>query len=305
MKKRALALALAGAMTASLTACGTYQNSGTETTKAAETTTGAAGETTAAGETASEGKVSQDFTMAYNGIVTLNPIMSQSSNDVNVFYLTQIQLVRYYGDEVQCDAAETYDVNDDCTVYTFHLRDGLKWSDGVDLTAKDFEYAAYCLLAPEMGSPAASSWYAIKNAKQFNNGEVTDWSEVGVKALDDKTLEITMDHPLNTFDKTIAVKGLYPLRQDFVEKVGSDKLGSSVDTMLYSGPYAITDWVLDSSMELKKNDLYWDAKDSFPTENLHFVEVDDANTKVAMFENGEIDAIEQVSSQYLRKNNRL
>ena len=298
MKKRALALALAGAMTASLTACGTYQNSGTETTKAAETTTGAAGETTAAGETASEGEVSQDFTMAYNGIVTLNPIMSQSSNDVNVFYLTQIQLVRYYGDEVQCDAAETYDVNDDCTVYTFHLRDGLKWSDGVDLTAKDFEYAAYCLLAPEMGSPAASSWYAIKNAKQFNNGEVTDWSEVGVKALDDKTLEITMDHPLNTFDKTIAVKGLYPLRQDFVEKVGSDKLGSSVDTMLYSGPYTITDWVLDSSMELKKNDLYWDAKDSFPTENLHFVEVDDANTKVAMFENGEIDAIEQVSSQY-------
>ena len=157
MKKRALALALAGAMTASLTACGTYQNSGTETTKAAETTTGAAGETTAAGETASEGEVSQDFTMAYNGIVTLNPIMSQSSNDVNVFYLTQIQLVRYYGDEVQCDAAETYDVNDDCTVYTFHLRDGLKWSDGVDLTAKDFEYAAYCLLAPEMGSPAANS----------------------------------------------------------------------------------------------------------------------------------------------------
>lgn len=93
--------------------------------------------------------------MAYNGIVTLNPIMSQSSNDVNVFYLTQIQLVRYYGDEVQCDAAETYDVNDDCTVYTFHLRDGLKWSDGVDLTAKDFEYAAYCLLAPEMGRPGS------------------------------------------------------------------------------------------------------------------------------------------------------
>ena len=78
MKKRALALALAGVMTASLTACGTYQNSGTETTKAAETTTGAAGETTAAGETASEGEVSQDFTMAYNGIVTLNLIFPLS-----------------------------------------------------------------------------------------------------------------------------------------------------------------------------------------------------------------------------------
>lgn len=141
-----------------------------------------------------------------------------------------------------------------------------------------------------MGSPAANSWYAIKNAKQFNNGEVTDWSEVGVKALDDKTLEITMDHPLNTFDKTIAVKGLYPLRQDFVEKVGSDKLGSSVDTMLYSGPYAITDWVLDSSMELKKNDLYWVPRTLSQRRICISVEVDDANTKVAMFENGEIDA---------------
>jgi oligopeptide transport system substrate-binding protein len=149
-----------------------------------------------------------------------------------------------------------------------------------------------------MGSPAADSWFAIKNASAYNDKEVTDWEEVGVKALDDKTLEITLEYSLNSFDKTIAVKGLYPLRQDFVEEVGSDKIGSSVDTMLYSGPYVITDWVLDSTMELKKNELYWDSENSFPTENLHFVEVEDDNTKVAMFESGEVDAIEQVSSQY-------
>lgn len=113
MKKRLLAMLLAGAMTVSLAACGTYQNSDQSTT----TTEAEASEET------SEGTVSQDFTMAYNGIVTLNPIMSQSSNDVNVFYLTQIQLVRYYGDEVQCDAAESYETNEDDTVYTFHLRD--------------------------------------------------------------------------------------------------------------------------------------------------------------------------------------
>ena len=73
--------------------------------------------------------------MAYNGIVTLNPIMSQSSNDVNVFYLTQIQLVRYYGDEVQCDAAETYDVNDD-------------WISSM-------QHTAYWLLRWEVRQPAA------------------------------------------------------------------------------------------------------------------------------------------------------
>lgn len=294
MKKKLLATLLSSALLlGALAGCGTYQNSGSSPAPSGSSTPSAS-----AGQSGGAAAASTDFTMAYNGIVTLNPIMSQSSNDVNVFYLTQIQLVRYYGDKVQADAAESYDISDDYTVYTFHLRDGLTWSDGEPITAADFEYAAYCLLNPDMGSPAAYSWYAIKNASAYNSGEVTDWADVGVKALDEKTLEITLERPLNTFDKTIAVKGLYPLRRDFVEEVGSDKLGSSVDTMLFSGPYIITDWVLDSTMELKKNDLYWDSANSFPTENLHFIEVEDANTKVAMFENGEVDAIEQLSSQY-------
>ena len=282
--KKCIALLLACVLlVGTLSGCNTYQND--SSSGAGSTSNTADG-------------VSADFTMAYNGVVTLNPIMSQSSNDFNLFYLTQIQLVRFYGDELQCDAAETYDISDDYTVYTFHLRDGLKWSDGEPLTAHDFEYGAYCLLNPDMGSPAAYSWFAIKNASAYNSGEITDWAQVGVKALDDLTLEITLERPLNSFDRTIAVRGLYPLRQDFVEQVGSEQLGSSPDTMLFSGPYIITDWVLESSMELKKNDLYWDSANSFPTQNLHFIEVEDDNTKVAMFENGEVDAIEQISSQY-------
>ncbi|MDR2156691.1 MAG: peptide ABC transporter substrate-binding protein [Clostridiales Family XIII bacterium] len=238
-----------------------------------------------------------EFTMAYNGVVTLNPILSHSSNDHNVLYLTQLELVRYYGDEVQCDAAESYELSDDGTVYTFRLRDGLVWSDETPLTAADFEYAFYCLLNPEMGSPSADSWSAVKNASAYNSGEITDWEEVGVKALDDRTLEITMEYPLATFDKTIACKGLYPLREDFVGQTG-DKLGSSVDTMMFSGPYVITDWTLGTSLELEKNELYWDSENAFPTKRLNFIEVEDENTKVAMFENGEVDAIETITSEY-------
>ena len=243
--KKCIALLLTGVMLLGLlSGCNTYQN---------DDSASSAGSTSNTAD-----GVSADFTMAYNGVVTLNPIMSQSSNDFNLFYLTQIQLVRFYGDELQYDAAERYEVSDDYTVYTFHLRDGLKWSDGQALTAHDFEYGAYCLLNPDMGSPAADSWGALTNAAAYNSREITDWAEVGVKALDDLTLEITLERPLNSFDRTIAVRGLYPLRQDFVEQVGSQQLGSSPETMLFSGPYIITDWVLESSMELKKNDLYWD-----------------------------------------------
>ena len=79
------------------------------------------------------------------------------------------------------------------------------------------QHTAYWLLRWEARQPAAGMPSRTQNSSTMER--VTDWSEVGVKALDDQTLEITMDHPLNTFDKTIAVKGLYPLRQDFVEKV--------------------------------------------------------------------------------------
>ncbi len=114
--KKCIALLLACVLlVGTLSGCNTYQND--SSSGAGSTSNTADG-------------VSADFTMAYNGVVTLNPIMSQSSNDFNLFYLTQIQLVRFYGDELQCDAAETYDISDDYTVYTFHLRDGLKWSDG-------------------------------------------------------------------------------------------------------------------------------------------------------------------------------
>ena len=242
----------------------------------------------------------ENFTMAYNGVVTMNPLMTQASNDHNVFYLTQLQLVRYYGTDMEFDAAESFDMSDDATVYTFHLRDGLKWSDGEPVTAYDFETTMKWTFDPEFGCPSAQKWYMIKNSEAYSTGsdESLSWEDVGVKALDDKTIQFTMERPLSTFAETVATKSLYPLRSDFVDSIGADKLGSSVDTMLYSGPYVISNWVLESSMDLVKNENYWNAENSFPVQNIHLVEVEDPNTEVAMFENGEVDAIEQISSQY-------
>ena len=245
-------------------------------------------------------EANEDFTLGYNGVVTLNPLMTQASNDHNVFYLTQLQLVRYYNSELFFDGAEKCDMNEDATVFTFTLRDGLKWSDGTDLTANDYAYYLSMLLDPEFGSPSAQKWYIIKNSSAYSTGsdESIAWEDVGVKVLDDRTLELTLEYPMSSFLDIVATKHIYPINQAFAESVGLDKLGSSVDTMLYSGAYVMTDWVLESSIDMVKNDLYWNAADSFPVKNLHLVEVEDPNTEIAMFENGELDAVEQISSQY-------
>ncbi|MBO4992353.1 MAG: peptide ABC transporter substrate-binding protein [Firmicutes bacterium] len=273
--KKALALLLALVMMIGLLAgCGTTTGGGEEPTATSDT-----------------------FTMAYNGVVTLNSVMTQASNDHNVLYLLQTQLVRYYDGQVECDAAESYEMSDDALTWTFHLRDGLVWSNGEALTADDFVYGTRCLLDPELGSPQASSWFMIKNAEKFANGEV-GWEEVGVKALDEKTVEFTLENPLNSFDQTVACKHIYPLNQAFVETVGVNNLGSSVDTILYSGGYTMTEWVLESSITLEKNPAYWNAENQFPVQTIKLLEVEDPNTEVAMFENGEVDAIEEMAAQY-------
>jgi len=228
----------------------------------------------------------------------MNPIVSQSRPDHHVFYLTQAQLIRLYDGKIQCDAAESYEKNDDSTIYTFHLRRDLKWSSDTPLDAADFEYGVYCMLAPEFASPRSSQWYAIKNAEAFSIGEITDWSEVGVEALDNSTIQFTLERPMNDFDLTIANKHIYPINEAFVKSIGVDKLGSSVDTLLYAGPYVLTEWVLNSSMKFAKNDNYWGAAASFPTKNIQLLSIQDANTMVAMFENGELDAIIEIPDQY-------
>lgn len=239
---------------------------------------------------------SDDFTIAYLGCTSINPILSQSNLDHSILYLLELQLIRLYEGEIICDGAESYSVNEDYTQYTFTIRDGLTWSNGEALTAHDFEYGFYCLLAPEMGSPRAGSWFGIKNAEPFAAGSAC-WEDVGVKATDERTLVIDLEMPISDFDRTVALKHVYAVNKAFVALVGTDQLGASPNKLLYSGPYVLSSRE-SSDLVLEKNPMYWNSADSFPTERLHFVKVDDANTQVAMFESHELDVIQYVSSQY-------
>ena len=297
--KKILAAMLSGAVVlAALGGCGTYTDDGTSSSgssSSAETSSAESGTGESTDTSADTSADPMTFTFIGGQPVTLNPILSQSTDDGNSFYLLQSSLFRYTADGVQNEICETYDVSDDGLTYTFHLRDA-NWSDGEPITAEHFAYALYCYTSPDMGCPQASGYYDIAGAEAFNTGSGS-WEDVGVKAIDDKTLEITLTEPNDDYILELATSAPTPLRQDFVEAQG-ESLGSSVDALQYSGPYVLTEWVLDSSLTFTKNPEYWNADESFPVETITLLDVDDANTAYSMFESGEVDALASVSTQY-------
>ncbi|MDD3796949.1 MAG: peptide ABC transporter substrate-binding protein, partial [Lachnospiraceae bacterium] len=154
--------------------------------------------------------------------------------------------------------AESWDINDDMTVYTFHLRDGLKWSDGSALTANDYVYSALRVLTPETTSQYVNmiSDYVV-NGQEYYDG-TCEKEDVGIKALDDTTLEFTLKAPCSYFVDLVSMWVYDPVQEATVEANG-DKWTSSADTYICNGPFKITEMNMGESIILEKNENYWDA----------------------------------------------
>lgn len=192
--------------------------------------------------------------------------------------------------------AKDWEISPDGLKYTFHLRDA-KWSDGTPITAYDFEYAWKRALAPETASQYAYMLYYLKNGEAYNSGKAKA-EDVGVKALDDKTLEVTLEKPAPQFLGLTSFITYLPAQKAAVEKYG-DKYGSSPDTMVYSGPFMVKEWNHEQNMVLVKNPNYWD-KDNVKLEKINMDMVKDDNTVIQNYEAGQYDAI-GVPGQYIDK----
>ncbi|MGC5325306.1 peptide ABC transporter substrate-binding protein [Brevibacillus sp. SYSU BS000544] len=186
--------------------------------------------------------------------------------------------------KVHESVAEKIDVSDDMLTYTFHLRD-TKWSNGEALTAKDFEFAWKRVLNPKTASNYAYQLYYIKNAEQANKGKAA-LDTVGIKALDDKTLQVTLENPTPFFLELTAFYTYYPVNQKLV--TANPKWATDAKTHVGNGPFKFETWEHKSKMVLVKNENYWD-KDAVKMEKINFSMVDDENTELSMFDNGEID----------------
>ena len=181
--------------------------------------------------------------------------------------------------------AEKWDVSEDGKTYTFHIREDAKWSNGDDVTAKDFEFAWKRLLNPATGSAAAFLGYFIEGGEEFNSGEGSA-DNVKVKAVDDKTFEVTLTSPQAYFLSVIANPAFFPIN----EKVATEnpEWFSEAESFVGNGPFNLASWEHDTKFVMEKNDQYWDAE-NVNLDRVEWAIVDDTNTEYQMYQAGDLD----------------
>ncbi len=237
----------------------------------------------------------QTFTFASaNDLTTLDVSLMNDEMSGLVMYAVNDALIRHESGQVVPGIAETYDVSADGLVYIFHLRDA-QWADGVAVTAGDFVYSYLRTLDPATGSSQVESFDSIKGAIAYYSGENTDTDAVGIKALDDKTLEITLETPDPFFIESMA-RGInfYPIRKDYVEQYGAD-YASTPDKFIGCGPFVLAEWVQTASLTFDKNPAYWDAANITLDQVVELI-VADSNTASGMFDLGEVDALYSINA---------
>lgn len=188
--------------------------------------------------------------------------------------------------------AESWDISEDGLTYTFHIREGNVWNDGTPVTAKDYEFGIKRCIDPRTACPFANNTYYIKGAEKVNKtklaeDEEPDYSEVGVVAKDDKTLEITLEHPVPFFIDIVTTRIFFPQRQDLVEQY-QDTYSTSPETAPQCGPFILKDWVINSEQNYVKNDNYWD-KDNVKLSKYKVSIIKDPNTIFNALKAGQID----------------
>lgn len=184
--------------------------------------------------------------------------------------------------------AESYDIDESGRRYLFTLRENLQWSNGTSLTAYDFEYSWKRILDPSFLTEYAYMLFVIENAKEAKEGSCS-LDEVGIKALDERHLEVTLIHPTSYFPEMTAFYTLYPVPKNIDEK--SPHWAQNIsEKFLSCGPYQIISWKHNSDLRLVKNPRYWDSQ-NVKIDNIHISIIHDETTILSLFENGEIDFI--------------
>lgn len=226
---------------------------------------------------------------AKSEVTTLDVSKASDSTSLTMLYHTQEGLFRLGKNEKLINALATKTkVSKDGTRYVFNLRRSNKWNDGKPVTAHDFVYSWQRTVNPKTASEYAYLMAGVKNYKQIQSGKMKP-SKLGVKALNNYRLEVTLSKPVAYFKLLLAFPTFFPQEQSVVEKEGSN-YGHSGSATAYDGPFKMTKWTGTSqSWKLVKNSKFWDHKD-ITLKSLNFQVVSNASTGLNLFQKKSLDA---------------
>lgn len=178
-------------------------------------------------------------------------------------------------------------VSDDSLVYTFTIRDDAKWSNGDDVKAEDFVYSFKNVVDPDYGSTSSNQMDIFKNGRNIREGK-EKLDNFGVKAVDDKTLELTLEYPIPYLNQVLVGTPFMPKNAKFAEEKGKD-YGTTSDNFVSNGPFLVKDWNgTNDTWTLEKNDTYWDAE-NVKLDKINVQVIKEVATAVSLFEAGEVD----------------
>ncbi|MCR4763308.1 MAG: peptide ABC transporter substrate-binding protein [Lachnospiraceae bacterium] len=290
MKKKLLSILLAGSMVVSLAACG-GASGGTTSPAESGQSTDAASDTGAGAATADGLNVCLASEPA-----TLDPALN-SSVDGATMILHMFSGLAKWGQksdgtlEIVPDLAtelpDGVENTDGTVTYTYTLKDGLKWSDGSDLTAGDFEFSWKRAASADL---AADYGYMFEVVKGYEEASEGDGSALAVEATDDKTLVVTLNNAVAFWNELLAFPTYMPVKSD---AVANESWATDPSTLVCNGPYTMTAWDHNSVITLAKNDSFYDAA-SVTMPKINFYLSDDANNQLTNFENGSWQMIDDV-----------
>ena len=276
MKKKMLALVLVAAMVAtSLMACGGKKDN--------------------ADSAKTDGKAEKQLAVQIGpNPETIDPALNSSVDGGNMILTAFEGLLTYNEDEqLQAGCADLPEISEDGLTWTFKLKEGLKWSDGTDLTANDFVYSWRRVCDPNTAAPYAET--VLGMVKGYDEAVEGNTEALGVTATDDQTLVVELAKPCTYFSDLAAFATLSPVQEATIEANG-DAWATTPETYVSNGPFHVTEWVPDSHITMSKNEYYWNA-DAIKLDSIKFVLMEDSNAAYSAYQSGEVLLIKDVPTE--------
>ncbi len=306
MKKKVIALMLSVAMVLSLSACGgsdasdnsqpaeTEQGTEAESTdQAAEESTDQAAEDTTEASSEAGGEKILSVQVGPNP-ETIDPALNSAVDGGNMLLHSFECLLAVDQDgKLIPGQAESWETSEDGLTWTFHLRDGLKWSDGSDLTANDFVYSWRRVCDPMVAAPYAET--VLGMVEGYQDAIAGNLEALKVEATDDQTLVVTLSSPCSYFGSLAAFATLSPVQQATVEANG-DAWATAAETYISNGPFYIAEWVPSSYILMRKNSNYWNA-DAIKLDGIKWNLIEDPNASYSAYQTGEVLMIKDVPTE--------